>query len=256
MPPIIRLEKVSYSYESEGLPSVRALDGVSLAIEQGEYVVILGHNGSGKSTLAKHLNALLLPSGGDVWVRDWNTRDLRHTLDIRRTVGMVFQQPDNQIVATIVEEDVAFGPENLRLSMEEIDKRVKESLANVGLTNLENQHPYELSGGQQRRLAIAGVLAMKPQMIIFDEPFNGLDYEGVVQTLQQIVQLHQNGHTILVITHDLEKVLAHATRLCIMQQGDIRLDGLPEEVLSHVEKYSVKRPSPSQRLIETMTWLR
>lgn len=232
----------------------KALDGVNWEVTAGEFIVLSGGNGSGKTVLVRHFNGLLRPTSGQVLLNGISVhQQLQHA---RQTIGMVFQDAASQIVAQTVYDDVAFGPENLRLSQEEIDKRVKESLANVGLTNLENHHPYELSGGQQRRLAIAGVLAMKPQMIIFDEPFNGLDYEGVVQTLQQIVQLHQNGHTILVITHDLEKVLAHATRLCIMQQGDIRLDGLPEEVLSHVEKYSVKRPSPSQRLIETMTWLR
>lgn len=141
MPPIIRLENVSYSYESEGLPSVRALDGINLEIEQGEYVVILGHNGSGKSTLAKHLNALLLPSGGNVWVRDWNTRDLHHTLDIRRTVGMVFQHPDNQIVATIVEEDVAFGPENLGVPRPELLERVNWALDLVEMQQYRTRPP-------------------------------------------------------------------------------------------------------------------
>lgn len=250
MPFLLQTQHLVHQFNN----GTKALDGVNWEVTAGEFIVLSGSNGSGKSVLVRHFNGLLRPTSGQVLLNGISVhQQLQHA---RQTIGMVFQDAASQIVAQTVYDDVAFGPENLRLSQEEIDKRVKESLANVGLTNLENHHPYELSGGQQRRLAIAGVLAMKPQMIIFDEPFNGLDYEGVVQTLQQIVQLHQNGHTILVITHDLEKVLAHATRLCIMQQGNIRLDGLPEEVLSHVEKYSVKRPSPSQRLIETMTWLR
>ena len=227
MPPIIRLENVSYSYESEGLPSVRALDGVSLAIEQGEYVVILGHNGSGKSTLAKHLNALLLPSGGNVWVRDWNTRDLRHTLDIRRTVGMVFQHPDNQIVATIVEEDVAFGPENLGVPRPELLARVDWALDLVEMQPYRTRGPHQLSGGQKQRICIAGVLAMQPDVLVLDEATAMLDPIGRKEVLEVARRLNrERGVTVVAVTHFMREAL-EADRLIVLAAGRIALQGPP-----------------------------
>ena len=230
MPPIIRLENVSYSYESEGLPSVRALDGVSLAIEQGEYVVILGHNGSGKSTLAKHLNALLLPSGGNVWVRDWNTRDLHHTLDIRRTVGMVFQHPDNQIVATIVEEDVAFGPENLGVPRPELLERVNWALDLVEMQQYRTRGPHQLSGGQKQRICIAGVLAMQPDVLVLDEATAMLDPIGRKEVLEVARRLNrERGVTVIAVTHFMREAL-DADRMIVMAAGRIALQGPPREL--------------------------
>ena len=236
MPPIIRLENVSYSYESEGLPSVRALDGVSLAIEQGEYVVILGHNGSGKSTLAKHLNALLLPSGGDVWVRDWNTRDLRHTLDIRRTVGMVFQHPDNQIVATIVEEDVAFGPENLGVPRPELLARVDWALDLVEMQQYRTRGPHQLSGGQKQRICIAGVLAMQPDVLVLDEATAMLDPIGRKEVLEVARRLNrERGVTVIAVTHFMREAL-EADRMVVMAEGRIALQGPPRALFQQADR--------------------
>jgi energy-coupling factor transport system ATP-binding protein len=236
MPPIIRLENVSYSYESEGLPSVRALDGVSLAIEQGEYVVILGHNGSGKSTLAKHLNALLLPSGGDVWVRDWNTRDLPHTLDIRRTVGMVFQHPDNQIVATIVEEDVAFGPENLGVPRPELLERVDWALDLVEMQPYRTRGPHQLSGGQKQRICIAGVLAMQPDVLVLDEATAMLDPIGRKEVLEVARRLNrERGVTVIAVTHFMREAL-EADRLIVMAEGRIALQGPPRKLFQQADR--------------------
>ena len=230
MPPIIRLENVSYSYESEGLPSVRALDGINLEIEQGEYVVILGHNGSGKSTLAKHLNALLLPSGGNVWVRDWNTRDLHHTLDIRRTVGMVFQHPDNQIVATIVEEDVAFGPENLGVPRPELLERVNWALDLVEMQQYRTRGPHQLSGGQKQRICIAGVLAMQPDVLVLDEATAMLDPIGRKEVLEVARRLNrERGVTVIAVTHFMREAL-DADRMVVMAEGRIALQGPPREL--------------------------
>ncbi|HRI28652.1 MAG TPA: ABC transporter ATP-binding protein [Chitinophagales bacterium] len=233
---------------------VQAVKGVNWQIQKGEFIVLSGSNGSGKTVLVRHFNGLLQPTSGSVLL--WGKPVSRQLLIARQTIGLVFQDAASQMVAQTVYEEVAFGPENLRLTASEINHRVTQALQTTGLTGLENRHPLELSGGQQRRLAIAGILAMQPAMIVLDEPFNGLDYEGVVQTLQQIVSLHQNGHTILVITHDLEKTLAHATRLAIMHQGQMVLDGTPQTVLPQAEKYGVKPPYHyHQRPLNSITWL-
>ncbi len=230
MAPIIRLEDVSFSYEADGSQPVLALDRVSLAIEHGEYVVILGHNGSGKSTLAKHLNALLLPTGGDVWVQTWNTRDARRTLDIRRTVGMVFQHPDNQIVATIVEEDVAFGPENLGLPRTEILKRVDWSLDLVEMQPYRTRGPHQLSGGQKQRVCIAGVLAMQPQVLVLDEATAMLDPLGRQEVLDVARRLNrERGVTVVAVTHFMREAV-EADRIVVMDGGRIALQGTPREI--------------------------
>jgi energy-coupling factor transport system ATP-binding protein len=230
MPPIIRLEDVSYSYESEGRQPLRALDGVSLAVEQGEYVVVLGHNGSGKSTLAKHLNALLLPGTGDVWVRDWNTRDVRHTLAIRSMVGMVFQHPDNQIVATIVEEDVAFGPENLGVPRPELLSRVDWALDLVEMQPYRTRGPHQLSGGQKQRICIAGVLAMYPEVLVLDEATAMLDPLGRKEVLEVARRLNrERGVTVVAVTHFMREAL-EADRVVVMAEGRIALQGPPREL--------------------------
>jgi energy-coupling factor transport system ATP-binding protein len=230
MAPIIRLEDVSFSYEAEGRQPLLALDRVSLAIEQGEYVVILGHNGSGKSTLAKHLNALLLPTGGDVWVHGWNTRDSGRTLDIRRTVGMVFQHPDNQIVATIVEEDVAFGPENLGLPRPEILERVDWALDLVEMQPYRTRGPHQLSGGQKQRICIAGVLAMQPQVLVLDEATAMLDPLGRQEVLDVARRLNrERGVTVVAVTHFMREAV-EADRVVVMDGGRIALQGTPREI--------------------------
>lgn len=230
--PIIRLENVHYSYQSETDQPVKALDGVNLAVQPGEYLVIVGHNGSGKSTLAKHLNALLLPAEGEVWVKDWNTTDPRHVRDIRSTVGMVFQSPDNQIVATIVEEDVAFGPENLGLPHGEIVRRVDWSLDQVGMTPLRHRAPHLLSGGQKQRICIAGMLAMQPQVLVLDESTAMLDPLGRREVLDIACRLNkEEGVTLIAITHYMEEAVA-ADRLVVMSEGRIVLEGTPRDLFA------------------------
>jgi energy-coupling factor transport system ATP-binding protein len=233
--PIIRLENVSFSYGSEQGQAVAALQDINLVVQPGEYLVILGHNGSGKSTLAKHLNALLLPTEGNIWVKGWNTRDRRHVRDIRSTVGMVFQIPDNQIVATIVEEDVAFGPENLGLPHPEIVRRVDWSLGQVDMLPLRHRAPHLLSGGQKQRVCIAGMLAMKPEVLVLDEATAMLDPLGRREVLETVSRLNkQEGVTVIAITHYMEEAVA-ADRLVVLAGGRIALQGTPREVFSQVE---------------------
>ena len=230
-----------------------AIKDVNLAIHDGDFVIIAGTNGSGKTVLVRHFNGLLLPTKGTVLLEGIPiTKDLTYA---RKQIGLIFQDSDSQIVGQTVAEDVAFGPENLKLAPQEVARRVKESLEAVGLSHLANQRPNLLSGGQKRKLAVAGVLAMKPRIIAFDEPFTGLDYPGVIQVLNQILFLYKRGHTIIIITHELEKVLAHANRLVIVDKGEIVKDGSPGEIIDEVEEYGIKRPYGMSIGIEKMTWL-
>ncbi len=234
--PIIRVENLHFSYEIERDQPIKALNGVDLQVRQGEYLVILGHNGSGKSTLAKHLNGLLAPTQGDVWVNGWNTRDQAHIRDIRATVGMVFQSPDNQIVATIVEEDVAFGPENMGLPHDEIVRRVDWALEKVHMTPYRLRAPHLLSGGQKQRVSIAGMLAMRPKVLVLDESTAMLDPVGRREVLEIARTLNRDeGVTIIAITHFMEEAI-HAHRLVIMAQGQIQLQGPPREVFAQVQR--------------------
>ncbi|SBW07419.1 Energy-coupling factor transporter ATP-binding protein EcfA 2 [uncultured Eubacteriales bacterium] len=234
---IIRTKDLRFTYAMEEVgraPS--ALDGVDLDLEEGSFVAILGHNGSGKSTLAKQMNAVLLPSGGKVWVDNMDTCDENLLLDIRRTVGMVFQNPDNQIVASVVEEDVAFAPENLGVPPTEIRKRVDEALAMVGMSEYATHAPHLLSGGQKQRIAIAGVIAMRPRCIVLDEPTAMLDPIGRSEVLKTIRQLNRDaGITVVLITHHMDEA-AQADRLVVMSKGKVIADGPPKEVFQHVEE--------------------
>ena len=229
------------------------LEGINLSIREGSLVVIAGHNGSGKTTLLRHLNGLLLPTEGTVRLADMRVEE--DLLRARQLVGMMFQDADSQIVGETVYEDVAFGPENLRLDRTEINKRVHHALRVVGLQDFADQRPHLLSGGEKRRLAIAGVLAMEPRVIVFDEPFASLDYPGIRQVLQHILDLHQSGHTIVVTTHDLEKIIAHADRLVLMQNGKIIRDGRPQEISSYLEDYGVRQPCAYRMGREAESWL-
>ena len=233
---IIRAEEVRFSYTTaEGVAPV-VLDGVDLKIEEGSFVAVLGHNGSGKSTLAKHMNAILLPTGGAVYVSGMDTADEAHLLDIRRTVGMVFQNPDNQIVANVVEEDVAFAPENLGVPPEEIRRRVDDALKAVGMYEFREHAPHLLSGGQKQRVAIAGVIAMQPRCIVLDEPTAMLDPVGRREVLTTIKNLNRtSGVTVVLITHHMDEA-AQADRLVVMAKGKVIADGTPKEVFQRVEE--------------------
>jgi len=233
---IIRTEDLHYAYRStdEGEVPV-VLDGINLQIEKGTFVAILGHNGSGKTTLAKHFNAILLPMGGRVYIKGMDTLDEDKLLDIRKTVGMVFQNPDNQIVANVVEEDVAFAPENLGVPPEEIRRRVDEALKTVGMYEFREHAPHLLSGGQKQRVAIAGVLAMEPECIVFDEPTAMLDPAGRESVVEIIRKLRRTGKvTVVLITHHMDETI-DADRLIVMARGNILMDGPPREVFKNVE---------------------
>ena len=233
---IIKTEDLRFSYPAaEGVSPV-VLDGVDLAIKEGSFVAVLGHNGSGRSTLAKHMNAILLPSGGKVYVDGIDTTDEDRLLDVRRAVGMVFQNPDNQIVANVVEEDVAFAPENLGVPPEEIRKRVDEALKAVNMYEFREHAPHLLSGGQKQRIAIAGVIAMEPRCVVLDEPTAMLDPTGRADVLRTIKALNQErGVTVVLITHHMDEA-AQADRLVVMSKGRVVADGVPKEVFSHVEE--------------------
>ena len=230
---IIETKYLTFSYGEAPAP---ALDDVNIQIREGEFTAILGHNGSGKSTLAKHFNGILLPSGGKVYVGGLDTAEEAHLFDIRKTAGMVFQNPDNQIVATVVEEDVAFACENLGLPWAELRKRVDDALAAVGMTEFAGHAPHLLSGGQKQRIAIAGVLAMQPRVIVMDEPTAMLDPAGREDVMNTIQQLNrQQGMTVVLITHHMDEA-AMADRVIVMKQGQVALDGSPKEVFSQVDK--------------------
>ncbi len=232
---IIRIENLVFEYSKEteeGQVSVRAVDDVSFEIEKGSFTAIIGKNGAGKSTLAKNLNGLLVPTSGVIYVGGFDTKDDEHIWDVRQTAGMVFQNPDNQLVSAIVEDDVAFGPENLGVPPEEIRKRVDKALEDVNMGAFKKKAPHLLSGGQKQRIAIAGVVAMKPQCIIFDEPTAMLDPKGRKEIMAIIDELHEEGITVVLITHFMEETV-NADRLIIMNEGKVLLDGTPEEVFSH-----------------------
>ena len=230
---ILETKDLVFHYEEDG---GLALDGVNLSIEEGSFTAILGHNGSGKSTLAKHFNAILLPSGGKVYVGGMDTALEDKLFDIRETAGMVFQNPDNQIVATVVEEDVAFACENMGLPPAEIRKRVDEALAAVGMSEFARHAPHLLSGGQKQRVAIAGVLAMRPRCIVMDEPTAMLDPSGRAEVMAAVSRLNkETGMTVVLITHHMDEA-AQADRVIVMKGGKVALDGTPRQVFSQVDK--------------------
>ncbi|WHZ03920.1 energy-coupling factor transporter ATPase [Neobacillus sp. YX16] len=234
MEPIIALENVSFSYKINENSSVDVLKDVTFSIYPGEYVAIIGHNGSGKSTLSKQFNGLLTPNSGDVWVRGNNTKDSSKKLDIRKGVGMVFQHPDNQIVATIVEEDVAFGLENIGVPRQEMKQRIDEALEVVKMLEFRKRPPHHLSGGQKQRVAIAGVLAMQPDCIVFDESTSMLDTFGRNEVLQVMRKMNEMGMTIITVTHRMSEA-AEADRIIVVEDGKIVMDGIPREIFKHKE---------------------
>ena len=238
---MIKISKLIHDYiqrDEEGNPSgtIRAIDDVSLDVSPGQFIAILGHNGSGKSTLAKHLNALLFPTEGAVWVNGMDSRDQSLLWDIRQTAGMVFQNPDNQIIGQVVEEDVGFGPENMGVPTEKIWQRVEESLKTVGMYEYRKKYPNRLSGGQKQRVSIAGVIAMHPKCIIMDEPTAMLDPSGRADVIKAARKLNlEENITIILITHYMEEAI-QADRVFVMDNGKIAMQGSPREVFSQVER--------------------
>ena len=246
---IVEIESLSHRYGNGEV----ALNDVNLRIEPGEFVLIAGANGSGKTTLLRHFNGLLLPQEGTVKVAGLDVaKNLKRA---RQIVGMVFQDADSQIVGETVFDDVAFGPENLKLTDEEVRSRVKEALEAVGLWQLRKRRPHLLSGGEKRRLAIAGVLTTRPEVLVFDEPFSNLDYPGIRQVLSRMLELREQGRTLVVTTHDLEKVVAHAGRLVIMQGGKIVRDGAPARLAGEVEAFGIRQPWSFKTTGEFVSWL-
>ena len=236
MSQIIKTEHLAYSYPGvDDTPGVAVFEDMNLAVEEGSFVAVLGSNGCGKSTLAKHFNSILLPSGGKVWVCGMDTADENKLIAIRRNVGMVFQNPDNQIVANVVEEDVAFGPENLGIASPEIRHRVDKALKQVGMSKYANHAPHLLSGGQKQRIAIAGVIAMEPKCIVLDEPTAMLDPRGRREVMETVTRLNREKKiTVVLITHHMDEA-AQAQRVVVMHRGQIAADGTPEQVFSQVE---------------------
>lgn len=232
--PLIEIKNLRYVYHHGTPQAVVALDGISLTIERGEFVAIVGGNGSGKSTLAKHLNALLLPTEGEVWVDGLDTRDRAKVWDIRQRVGMVFQNPDNQLVATMVEEDVAFGPENLGVPSAQIAQRVEEALGTVEMLEYRKHQPHLLSGGQKQRVAIAGILAMRPQCLVLDEATTMLDPQGQREVMETVTRLNQEGITVIHITHAMDEA-AQCQRIIALTDGRVALDGPPAQVFTRVD---------------------
>ena len=237
---MIKTDKLVVEYakrDEEGniIGKSRAIDEVSLDIEPGQFIAILGHNGSGKSTLAKHMNALLVPSDGTMWVDGMDTKEDEHLWDVRQSAGMVFQNPDNQIIGTVVEEDVGFGPENLGVPTEEIWQRVEDSLKAVGMIEYRHHSPNKLSGGQKQRVAIAGVMAMRPKCIVLDEPTAMLDPNGRKEVLRSVMELRKREHiTVILITHYMEEVV-DADHVFVMDHGHVVMQGTPREIFSQVD---------------------
>ena len=238
---IIKAAKLFYDYVSKNDQDeieevVHAVSGVDLDVEAGQFIAILGHNGSGKSTLAKQINALLVPTGGTLWVKDMDTKDPENVWKIRQTAGMVFQNPDNQIIASLVEEDVGFGPENIGVPTDEIWQRVERSLGSVGMLEYRHHSPNKLSGGQKQRVAIAGVMAMEPECIVLDEPTAMLDPNGRKEVIETAMELNRKKNvTVILITHYMDEVV-HADKIYVMDEGKVVIEGTPKEIFSRVNE--------------------
>lgn len=238
---IVEAKEIVFEYQThndngEVVETIKALNRINISIKQGEFVVVLGHNGSGKSTFAKHLNAILTPKSGELWVNEIDVCDSANVWEVRKNVGMVFQNPDNQIVATIVEEDVAFGPENLGIEAKQIRQRVDEALITVGMEGYKRHSPNQLSGGQKQRIAIAGVIAMQPQCIVFDEATAMLDPIGRRQVMNTMERLNkEHGITIVHITHYMQEAIM-ADRIIVIDKGEVLLQGTPKQVFKNVER--------------------
>ena len=248
--PLILVRKLSHSFPQSG----EVLRQIDFEARRGEFILCTGRNGSGKTVFMRHLNALYLPTEGDVMISGVHTRE--DSPFARRKIGMVFQDADSQIVGETVRQDIRFGPENLKLPPGEIDRRTEFALESMELIPLAEQRPHLLSAGEKRRLAIASVLAMEPLAMIFDEPFTNLDYQGVQSVLRHLLRLHSEGHTVILVSHDIEKAAAHAGRIVIFDHGRIVEDGDPSQVIRKVGQYGMRPLESYQGKIEDLTWLR
>lgn len=247
---VIEVSELSHIFRD----GTAALREVNLQIRRGEFLLCAGRNGSGKTVFSRHLNALYLPTTGSVKINGRSTgKDPQYA---RRTVGLVFQDADSQIVGQTVRQDIAFGPQNLHLPEDEVEARVASALQTLELEKLSDHRPHQLSGGEKRRLAIASVLAMQPEVVVFDEPFSNLDFPGVQSVLQHVVNLHRGGHTVLLVTHDIEKAAAHADRMLVFDNGKIALDDSPAKLLPEVHRYGIRRPRITGEDISELTWLK
>ena len=255
---MIKVKNLTFEYirrdEEGNVESInKAIDNVNLEVKKGDFIAILGANGSGKSTLAKHINAILYPTDGGVWVNGMNTAEEKNLWDIRQTAGMVFQNPDNQIIATVVEEDVGFGPENLGIPTQEIWERVEKSLEAVGMLEFRNSSPNKLSGGQKQRVAIAGIMAMKPQCIVLDEPTAMLDPNGRKEVIATVRELNKKENvTVILITHHMDEVI-YADKVFVMERGQVKMEGTPREIFTRVDeikKYRLDAPQVTELAYE------
>jgi len=246
---VIEIQKLHYHYPD----GTHAVKGVDLTVSEGEFLLICGSNGSGKTTLIRLICGLMRPSGGSIRVN--GAEGPYASRGIRQLMGMVFQEADDQIVGETVREDVAFGPENMGLSPTEVGQRVEEALHLMGLENISEKPCHLLSGGEKRRLSIAGVLAMKPRIILFDEPFSHLDYSGVQEVLKRMIQLHQEGHTMVITTHDVEKVITHVDRMAILHRGELKASGLPDELVMTLNRYGIRPPCYALLGGQKISWL-
>jgi cobalt transport protein ATP-binding subunit len=246
---MIQIKNLHHHYPD----GTHALKGINFTIQKGEFLLICGPNGSGKTTLIRLISGLFKPTSGSIHINGFNT--LKDSKEVRGLMGMVFQDPDSQIVGETVREDVAFGPENLGLSRNEIKERVDWAIQVMGLQDLSEKPCYILSGGEKRRLAIAGVLAMRPQVILFDEPFSFLDYPGIQEVLKHMVNLHREGHTLIVTTHDVEKVIAHVNRIAIIHNGELKMADSPEELLTKLPEFGIRPPCYALLGKDKISWL-
>ncbi len=246
---MIQLKNLHHRYPD----GTYALKGIDLTISKGEFLLICGSNGSGKTTLLRIMSGLLKPTEGSISINGHDP--VKSPRNVRQIVGMVFQDPDSQIVGETVREDISFGPENLGLSLREVNERVDWALRKMGLEELSEKPCYLLSGGEKRRLAIAGVMAMKPEVILFDEPFSHLDYPGIQEVLKYMIQLHREGHTLIVTTHDVEKVVTHIDRMAIIQKGEIKASGPPDHLLKELSRFGVRPPCYLLLGGEKISWL-
>lgn len=237
---IIHIDAISHTFSDGYL----AIKDISLSIFKGEFIILAGKNGSGKTSLLKHLNGLLSPDSGQILVKNQDIQN--HLVQTRKTIGMVFQDANTQIIGDTVFDEVAFGLENLKFNRAKINKKVTQTLENLNLFHLKDRNPFTLSGGEKRRVAIAGILVMDPQVIVFDEPFSNLDYPGSLQVLSTIIDLNQSGHTIIIATHDIETIICEATRIIIMEEGRIKADGKPLDIVKLLESYGVREPCSSK----------